>query len=150
MGKSKKINLTDETILCEKYQRGCSVTELADEYQVSRNTIKNYLKRFGLWKKGDTLKVDIREERVYQLLSSSKSAVELSKELNCSLDTIRRKRLEIKGLKDVPLRKRMHYVSGDIKGGKKVKRKYECKSVEFEGKRYLDVTNLITNMNDWI
>ena len=82
------------------------------------------------------------------LLMSDKSSTELSKELGCSLDTIRRKRLKLEGKKDIPKTKRDHVVARKVKGGIRIKKKYKTPMVEYDGKRYIDITDMINNLND--
>lgn len=148
MGRNRKLASVAKSVICEKFKNGSTVTELANEYQVSRNTIKNYLKESNLWEKQCSLKVDIEEENVRALLESDKTATELSKELGCSLDTIRRKRLKLEGKKDVPKTKREHYVEPEVKGGIRIEKRYKTPVVEYEGKKYVDITELINNLND--
>lgn len=118
------------------------------EYQVSRNTVKNYLIRAGLWEKKSGSKIDLKDERALALLRSGKSATELSKELGCSLDTIRRARLKLEGKKDVPKTERKHVVERKVKGGIRIEKKYKISNVEYEGKSYLDITDVINNLNE--
>ncbi len=118
------------------------------EYQVSRNTVKNYLIRAGLWEKKSSSKIDLNDEKALALLKSDKSATELSKELGCSLDTIRRTRLKLEGKKDVPKTKREHVAERKVKGGIRIEKKYQISNVEYEGKSYLDITDVINNLNE--
>lgn len=138
----------NESAICEKFQNGSTVAELMAEYQVSRNTIKNYLIAAGLWERKSDSKIDLNDEKVRTLLMSDKSATELSKELGCSLDTIRRKRLKLEGKKDIPKTKRDHVVEREVKGGVRIRKQYKTPMVEYEGKRYIDITNMIDNLND--
>lgn len=124
------------------------MTELMVEYQVSRNTVKNYLIAADLWERKTVSKIDLNDEKIAALLRSDKSATELSKELGCSLDTIRRQRLKLEGKKDIPKTKREHVVAREVKGGIRIEKKYKTSNVEYEGKRYIDITDLINNLND--
>ena len=148
MGRNKKLASVTKLVICEKFKNGCSVTELANEYQVSRNTIKNYLKESNLWEKQSSLRIDLHHENVRALIESDKTATELSKELGCSLDTIRRKRLELEGKKDIPKTKRERYTEPEVKGGVRIKKRYKTSVIEHEGKKYVDITDLINNLND--
>lgn len=148
MGRNRKLASVVKSVICEKFRNGSTVTELANEYQVSRNTIKNYLKESDLWETHSSLKIDISEENVRTLLKSDRSATELSKELGCSLDTIRRKRLKLEGKEDVPKTKREHYTEPEVKGGIRIEKRYKMPIVEHEGKKYVDITDLINNLND--
>lgn len=118
------------------------------EYELSRNTIRNYLIAAGLWERKNDSKIDLNDKKVCALLMSNKSATELSKELGCSLDTIRRKRLKLEGKKDIPKTKRDNVVQRKIKGGIRIRKQYKTPMVEYEGKRYIDITDMINNLND--
>lgn len=118
------------------------------EYELSRNTIRNYLIAAGLWERKSDSKIDWNDKKVRALLMSNKSATELSKELGCSLDTIRRKRLKLEGKKDIPKTKRDHVVQRKVKGGVRIRKQYKTPMVEYEGKRYIDITDMINNLND--
>ncbi len=148
MGRKKSLSSSNETAICEKFKYGSTIAELMAEYQVSRNTVKNYLIKVGLWEKKNSSKIDLNDEKALALLSSDKSATELSKELGCSLDTIRRARLKLEGKKDVPKTKRVHVAEREVKGGIQIEKKYQISNVEYEGKKYLDITDVINNLNE--
>lgn len=150
MGRKKSLGSSNEMAICEKFKNGSTVAELMAEYQVSRNTVKNYLIRAGLWEKKSGSKIDLKDEWALALLRSDKSATEISKELGCSLDTIRRARLKLEGKKDVPKTKREHVVERKVKGGIRIEKKYKVSNVEYEGKSYLDITDVINNLNEML
>lgn len=139
---------SNESAICEKFKNGRTIAELMAEYELSRNTIRNYLIAAGLWERKSNSKVDLNDKKVRALLMSDKSSTELSKELGCSLDTIRRKRLKLEGKKDIPKTKRDHVVARKVKGGIRIKKKYKTPMVEYDGKRYIDITDMINNLND--
>ena len=149
MGRKVKVDAKSKQIISEKYQLGHSVTELANEFQVTRNTIKNYLKEVGIWEKGTSLRIDLNDKNILGLLCSDLSAVELARELGCSLDTVRRKRLQINGKKDVPKEKRKVYIVPEVKGGIKSNQRYHIERVEYQGKRYFDITDIFNNLNSF-
>lgn len=148
MSRSKKVNPKDKEIICNKFLRGVSVTELASEFDITRNTVKNYLKEGGLWKKQNSLKIDINDKRVRQILNSSMTASEIAKELNCSLDTVRRKKMKLEGKKAVNVKKRIHIVEPEVKGGIRLDKTISLPRVQYNGKHYVDVTYILDNYND--
>lgn len=77
-------NESRDKSVCELYEKGYKITEIANELRIDRHTVTHILKKYGIYKRLTVEEKEIRDQKVISYYNSGKSTREVAKEMNIS------------------------------------------------------------------